>query len=64
MSKDLAEFPGNEALMISLVYPPEASGPIHRHDAYAFLYVVEGSVVMHSGRLRAALSPGPVLFVS
>ena len=46
MSKDLAEFPGKEGVMITVVYPPGASDPIHRHNAYAFLYVLEGSVVM------------------
>jgi len=41
MSKDLAECPGKEGLMITVVYPPGASDPIHRHNAYAFLYVLE-----------------------
>jgi quercetin dioxygenase-like cupin family protein len=44
MSKDLAEVPGKEGLMVSVVYPPGASDPIHRHNAHAFLYVLEGSV--------------------
>jgi predicted metal-dependent enzyme (double-stranded beta helix superfamily) len=46
MSKDLADFPGKEGLMITVVYPPGASDPIHRHNAHAFVYVLEGSVVM------------------
>ena len=46
ISKDLAEFPGKEGLMITVVYPAGASDPIHRHNAHAFLYVLEGSVVM------------------
>ena len=33
MSKDLAEFPGKEGVMITVVYPPGASDPIHRHNA-------------------------------
>jgi quercetin dioxygenase-like cupin family protein len=45
MSNDLAECPGKEGLMITVVYPPGASDPIHRHNAHAFLYVLEGSVV-------------------
>jgi quercetin dioxygenase-like cupin family protein len=28
--------------MITVVYPPGASDPIHRHNAYAFLYVRGG----------------------
>src|SRR5215813_11765115 len=45
-SKDLADCPGKEGLMITVVYPPGASDPIHRHDAQAFVYVLEGSIVM------------------
>ena len=36
MSKDLPDFPGKEGLMITVVYPPGASDPVHRrkhHDA-------------------------------
>ena len=46
MSKDLADFRGKEGLMIMVEYPPGASDPIHRHNAYTFLYVLEGSIVM------------------
>jgi quercetin dioxygenase-like cupin family protein len=46
ISKELPEFHGKEGLMITVVYPPSASDPIHRHNAHAFLYVLEGSVVM------------------
>jgi quercetin dioxygenase-like cupin family protein len=46
MSKDLADLPGKEGLMVAVVYPPGASDPIHRHNARAFIYVLEGSVVM------------------
>lgn len=46
MSKDLAEFPGKEGLMIAVDYPPGCSDPVHHHNAHAFLYVLEGSVVM------------------
>ena len=45
MSKDLPEFPGKEGLMITVLYPPGASDPIHGHNAHAFLYVLEGSIV-------------------
>ena len=46
MSKDLPENPGREALMITVEYPPGSSDPIHRHNAHALVYVLEGSVVM------------------
>jgi quercetin dioxygenase-like cupin family protein len=59
LSKDLPEFPGNEGQMITVVYPPGASDPIHRHDAHAFVYVLEGTVVMQlKGGKEITLTPG------
>src|SRR5215510_11173160 len=59
MSKDLADFPGKEALMITVVYPPGSSDPIHRHNAHAFVYVLEGAVVMQvKGGKEMTLTPG------
>src|SRR5262249_31783353 len=46
MLKDLPECPGKEGLMITVVYPPGGSDPIHRHNAHGFIYVLEGSIVM------------------
>jgi quercetin dioxygenase-like cupin family protein len=63
MSKDLPEFPGKEGLMITVVYPPGASDPIHRHNAHAFLYVLEGSVVMQlKGGKEIKLTPGQTFY--
>ncbi len=45
-SKDLTDVPGKEGLMITVEYPPGGSDPIHRHNADAFVYVLEGSIVM------------------
>jgi quercetin dioxygenase-like cupin family protein len=45
MQKDLADVPGREMLMLTVEYPPGAVEHIHRHDAYAFVYVLEGSIV-------------------
>jgi len=63
MSKDLAEFPGKEGLMITVVYPPGASDPIHRHNAHAFVYVLEGTVVMQlkDGK-EVTLTPGQTFY--
>jgi quercetin dioxygenase-like cupin family protein len=59
LSKDLADFPGKEGLMITVVYPPGASDPIHRHNAHAFVYVLEGTVVMQvKGGKEITLTPG------
>jgi quercetin dioxygenase-like cupin family protein len=46
MTKDLPDIQGKEALMITVVYPPGGADPVHRHNADAFIYVLEGSVVM------------------
>src|ERR1700740_2332761 len=58
-SKDLTEFPGKEGVMITVVYPPGASDPIHRHNAHGFIYVLEGSIVMQvKGGKEVTLMPG------
>ena len=63
MSKDLADFPGKEGLMITVVYPPGSSDPIHRHNAHAFVYVLEGSVVMQvKGGKEVTLTPGQTFY--
>jgi quercetin dioxygenase-like cupin family protein len=63
MSKDLADFPGKEGLMISVEYPPGASDPIHRHNAHAFLYVLEGTIVMQvKGGEPVTLTPGQTFY--
>ena len=63
MSKDLAGFPGKEGLMITVVYPPGSSDPIHRHNAHAFVYVLEGSVVMRvKGGKEVTLKPGQTFY--
>jgi quercetin dioxygenase-like cupin family protein len=46
MQKDLADVPGKEMLMITVDYPPGSVDPVHRHDAHAFVYVLQGSIVM------------------
>src|ERR1700719_3365452 len=63
MSKELADFPGKEGLMITVVYPPGSSDPIHRHNAEAFVYVVEGSIVMQvKGGKEVTLTPGQTFY--
>src|SRR5712671_7371575 len=63
MSKDLAESPGKEGLMITVVYPPGSSDPIHRHNAHAFLYMLEGSIVMQlKGGKEVTLTPGETFY--
>jgi len=63
MSKDLPEIAGKEALMIAVEYPPGGSDPIHRHNARAFVYVLEGSVVMQvKGGKQVTLTPGQTFY--
>jgi len=62
-SKDLPEFPGKEALMIVVEYPPGSVDPIHRHNAHAFVYVLEGSVIMQvKGGKEVTLTPGQTFY--
>ena len=47
MTKDLVIVPpGKEVTMITVEYAPGAADPVHRHDAQAFVYVLEGSIEM------------------
>jgi len=70
-SKDLPELPGKEVLMITVDYPRGGVDPIHRHNAHAFVYGLEGSIIMQvkggkevtstSGR---TLYEAPAMFMS
>ena len=62
-SKDLADFPGKEGLMITVEYPPGSTDPIHRHNAHGFIYVLEGSIVMQvRGGKEVTLTPGQTFY--
>jgi len=63
MTKALADMPGKEALMITVEYPPGSSDAVHRHNAHAFVYVLEGSIVMQvKGGKQVTLSPGQTFY--
>src|SRR5216683_3703641 len=63
VSKDLTNLPGKEGLMITVVYPPGSTDPIHRHNAHAFVYVLEGSIVMQvRGGKEMTLTPGQTFY--
>jgi quercetin dioxygenase-like cupin family protein len=63
VSKDLPDVPGKEGLMITVEYPPGSSDPIHRHNAHAFVYVLEGSIVMQvRGGKEVTLTPGQTFY--
>jgi quercetin dioxygenase-like cupin family protein len=62
-SKDLTNLPGKAGLMITVEYPPGSSDPIHRHNAHAFVYVLEGSIVMQvKGGKEVTLTPGQTFY--
>ena len=63
MSKDLTNLPGKEGLMITVEYPPGSVDPIHRHNAHAFIYVLEGEIVMQvRGGKEVTLTPGQTFY--
>ena len=63
VSKVMTDVSGKEGLMITVEYPPGGSDPIHRHNAHAFLYVLEGSVVMQvKGGKQVTLTPGQTFY--
>jgi len=63
MTKQLTDIPGKETLMITVEYPPGSTDPIHRHNAHAFIYVLEGSIVMQvRGGKEVTLTPGQTFY--
>jgi quercetin dioxygenase-like cupin family protein len=64
MSKDLTDYcPGKEGEMIIVEYAPGWSDPVHRHYAHAFVYVLEGTVVMQvKGGKEVTLTPGQTYY--
>ena len=48
---DLPDAPGKEGRMIEVSYPPGAQDMVHRHDAHAFVYVLEGTIIMQLKRI-------------
>lgn len=63
MQKEFADIPGREMVMLSVEYPPGAVEHIHRHDAYAFVYVLEGTVVEGvRGGKEVTLTPGQTFY--
>lgn len=65
MTKALAENPGREVEMITVEHVPGGSSPAHRHNAQAFVYMLEGSVVMQlKGGKEVTLKPGETFYES
>ncbi len=64
MTKDLADFcPGKEGEMLIVEYAPGWSDTVHRHHAHAFVYVLEGTIVMQlKGGKEVTLTPGQTFY--
>jgi quercetin dioxygenase-like cupin family protein len=63
MSKELGDIAGKEVLMLVVEYPPGNAEPVHRHNAHAFVYVLEGSIVMQlRGGQETTLTPGQTFY--
>jgi quercetin dioxygenase-like cupin family protein len=49
--------------MISVAYPPGSKDAVHRHNAHAFVYVLEGTIVMQvKGGKQVTLTPGQTFY--
>jgi quercetin dioxygenase-like cupin family protein len=60
---DLADNPGKEGRIIEVSYPPGARDVVHRHDAHAFVYVLEGQIVMQlKGKPAVTLTAGQTFY--
>ena len=60
---DLPDFPGKEGRMIEVSYPPGAQDVVHRHDADAFVYVLEGQIIMQlKGKPAVTLKAGQTFY--
>jgi quercetin dioxygenase-like cupin family protein len=60
---DLADYPGEEGRMIEVSYPPGARDMVHRHNAHAFVYVLEGQIVMQvKGQPAVTLKAGQTFY--
>jgi quercetin dioxygenase-like cupin family protein len=65
MTKDLTGIAGKEATMLIVEYPPGAASKSHRHNAFTFVYVLQGSVVMQvKGGPEVTLGPGQTFYES
>jgi quercetin dioxygenase-like cupin family protein len=60
---DLADYPGKESRMIEVSYPPGVVDPVHVHNAHAFVYVLEGQIIMQlKGKPAVTLKAGQTFY--
>ena len=60
---DLADYSGKEGRMIEVSYPPGVQDPVHVQNAHAFVYVLEGQIVMQlKGQPAVTLKAGQTFY--
>jgi quercetin dioxygenase-like cupin family protein len=60
---DLSDIPGKEGRVIEVSYPRGAQDMVHRHDAHAFVYVLEGPIIMQlKGQPAVTLKAGQTFY--
>jgi quercetin dioxygenase-like cupin family protein len=63
LSKDLPELSGKEVSMVTVEYAPGNVDPVHRHNARAFIYVLEGTILMQlKGEKEVRLTAGDTFY--
>jgi quercetin dioxygenase-like cupin family protein len=63
IAKDLVDVPGKEVSMFKVEYAPRGTDPVHTHEAQAFVYVLEGTIVMQvKGGEPVTLGPGQTFY--
>ncbi|RYD22255.1 MAG: cupin domain-containing protein [Verrucomicrobiaceae bacterium] len=63
MTRIPGNVPDKEVTMIVVDYAPGGADPVHRHHASAFVYVLEGSIVMQmKGEKEVTLKPGETFY--
>lgn len=61
--KEMPDVPDKEVQVITVDYAPGAKDPVHRHDAHAFVYVLEGTIIMQmKGEEAVTLKPGDIFY--
>ena len=63
MTKELADIPGKELVVLTVEYAPGGTDMVHRHNADATVYVLEGTVIEQvKGGKPVTLGPGQTFY--
>jgi quercetin dioxygenase-like cupin family protein len=63
MTKDIPNDPKHELEMLLVEHAPGGASPVHRHNAQAMVYVLEGSAIMQvKGGQEVTLTPGQTFY--